>query len=200
MARLIIFFAALVFSSGLFGQEQGIFKGTVRDKQTNEPLIGANIILKLDRSFGTASDINGQFSIPLKHGSYIFEITFTGMKSDSVSFHLEPGQVLERTIYLEPFISQLQGVEIKAGKFERPIEEQTVSMEIIKADLIQAKNTRNIQTILDYTPGLNILDNEPQIRGGSGFTFGVGSKVAVLVDDMPMVSGDAGRPCWRRMG
>jgi iron complex outermembrane receptor protein len=87
-------------------------------------------------------------------------------------------------------------VEITAGKFDRSIEEQTVSMEIIKADLIEAKNTQNIQTILDYTPGLNILDNEPQIRGGSGFTFGVGSKVAVLVDDMPMLSGDAGRPYW----
>ncbi len=99
---------------------------------------------------------------------------------------MNQGRSSERNILLEPFVSQLQGVEIKAGKFDRPIEEQTVSMEIIKADLIEAKNTQNIQTILDYTPGLNILDNEPQIRGGSGFTFGVGSKVAVLVDDMPM--------------
>jgi iron complex outermembrane receptor protein len=49
---------------------------------------------------------------------------------------------------------------------------------------------------LDQTPGLNILDGEPQIRGGSGFTFGVGAKVAVIVDDMPMLSGDAGRPEW----
>ncbi len=50
--------------------------------------------------------------------------------------------------------------------------------------------------MLDLTPGLNIMDSEPQIRGGSGFTFGVGSKVAVLVDDMPMISGEAGRPYW----
>jgi outer membrane cobalamin receptor len=188
----ITFLAALV----LQGQDFGTFKGTVRDKATSEPLIGASIILKLDRSFGTSADVSGAFSMALKPGSYTFTISFTGMKSDSVSFHLDPGQTIERTILLEPMISQLQGVEIKAGKFERPIEEMTVSMEIIKADLIESKNTQNIQTILDYTPGLNILDNEPQIRGGSGFTFGVGSKVAVLVDDMPMLSGDAGRPYW----
>jgi iron complex outermembrane receptor protein len=196
MNRLILFVAALMFSVGLHGQEQGTFRGSVKDKQTNEPLVGASIVLKLDRSFGTSADINGEFSIQLDAGSYIFDVTFTGMKSDSVSFHIEPGQVIQRNILLEPFLSQLQGVEIKAGKFDRPIEEQTVSMEIIKPELIQAKNTQNIQTILDYTPGLNILDNEPQIRGGSGFTFGVGSKVAVLVDDMPMLSGDAGRPYW----
>lgn len=196
MRRWIFFIAALCAVTGLFGQGQGTFKGYVFDKQTNEPLVGANIILKLDRSFGTAADANGQFTIQLNHGSYIFEVSFTGMKTDSVSFHIEAGQVIERTILLEPFVSQLQGVEIKAGKFERPIEEMTVSMEIIKADLIEAKNTQRITEILDYTPGLNILDNEPQIRGGSGFTFGVGSKVAVLVDDMPMTSGDAGRPYW----
>jgi iron complex outermembrane receptor protein len=196
MGKLILFLTALMLSLGLFGQGQGTFQGTIRNKQTNEPLVGASIVLKLDRSFGTAADENGAFSISLNRGSYIFEISFTGMKSDSVSIHIEPGQVIERNIALEPFVSQLQGVEIKAGKFDQPIEQQTVSMEIIKADLIEAKNTQNIQTILDYTPGLNILDNEPQIRGGSGFTFGVGSKVAVLVDDMPMLSGDAGRPYW----
>ncbi len=196
MNRLILFLSAFALSMGLHGQEQGTFRGSVKDKQTNEPLVGASIVLKLDRSFGTSADINGEFSIQLNAGSYIFDVTFTGMKSDSVSFHIEPGQVIQRNILLEPFLSQLQGVEIKAGKFDRPIEEQTVSMEIIKPELIQAKNTQNIQTILDYTPGLNILDNEPQIRGGSGFTFGVGSKVAVLVDDMPMLSGDAGRPYW----
>ena len=81
-------------------------------------------------------------------------------------------------------------------EFEKPIEEITVSMQVIKPILIENKNIRNIQTILDLTPGLNILDNEPQIRGGSGFTFGVGSKVAVLIDDMPMISGEAGRPYW----
>jgi outer membrane cobalamin receptor len=196
MGRLILFFVVLVLSQGIYSQEQGTFRGNIRDKVTNEPLVGASIVLRLDRSFGTAADINGDFSIQLNPGSYVFEISFTGMKSDSVSLHVEPGQVIERKILLVPFVSQLQGVEITAGKFDRPIEEQTVSMEIIKANIIEAKNTQNIQTILDYTPGLNILDNEPQIRGGSGFTFGVGSKVAVLVDDMPMLSGDAGRPYW----
>lgn len=196
MRRTVLIFAVWLMAIAVFGQGKGTFRGIVRDKETHEPLIGANIILKFDRSFGTATDIDGKFNLQLEDGSYIFEVSFTGMKTDSVSFRIKADQVIEREILLEPFVSQLQDVEIKAGKFDRPIEEMTVSMEIIKARLIEAKNTQNIQTILDYTPGLNILDNEPQIRGGSGFTFGVGSKVAVLVDDMPMLSGDAGRPYW----
>ncbi|HNQ83333.1 MAG TPA: TonB-dependent receptor [Bacteroidales bacterium] len=196
MKKIVLLLAVLLTAVYAFSQDKGTFRGIVRDKTNNEPLIGANIILKLDRSFGSASDIDGRFSLRLDPGSYIFEISYTGMKSDSVSVRINPGETVEREILLEPFVSQLQGVEVKAGKFDRPIEEMTVSMEIIKAGFIEAKNTQNVQTILDYTPGLNILDNEPQIRGGSGFTFGVGSKVALLVDDMPMLSGDAGRPYW----
>lgn len=91
---------------------------------------------------------------------------------------------------------RIEEIVIQVGKFDQKLEEQTVSLEVIKASSIENRNTRSIETALDQTPGLNILDGEPQIRGGSGFTFGVGSKVAVLVDDMPMLSGDAGRPEW----
>ncbi|MFO7613793.1 MAG: TonB-dependent receptor [Bacteroidales bacterium] len=192
--HLVIFL--FVSAVALNAQDYGTFRGTVKDINTLEPLIGASVILRLDPSFGTAADVNGNFSLQLQRGTYTFLITYTGMKSDTISLSIEPGQTVERHILLEPFVSQLQGVEIKVGKFDRPIEEMTVSMEIIKAGLIESKNTQNVQTILDYVPGLNILDSEPQIRGGSGFTFGVGSKVAVLVDDMPMLSGDAGRPYW----
>ena len=91
---------------------------------------------------------------------------------------------------------ELGPVQVRVGKFDQKKEELTYSIEIIKPSLIEDKNTRSIESILDQTPGLNIMDGEPQIRGGSGFTFGVGSKVAVLVDDMPILSGDAGRPEW----
>ncbi|MDC3253112.1 TonB-dependent receptor [Crocinitomicaceae bacterium] len=98
--------------------------------------------------------------------------------------------------YVDLNIQDFDEVKVKVGKFDKRIEDQTVSLELLKPEIIENKNTRSIETALDQTPGLNILDGEPQIRGGSGFTFGVGSKVAVLVDNMPMLSGDAGRPEW----
>src|SRR6188768_373138 len=69
-------------------------------------------------------------------------------------------------------------------------------MEVLNASLIENKNVNNITAALEQVPGLNILDGEPQIRGGSGFSYGVGSHVAVLVDGMPVMLGDQGRPEW----
>jgi outer membrane receptor protein involved in Fe transport len=45
-------------------------------------------------------------------------------------------------------------------------------------------------------PGVVIVDEEPQIRAGSGFSYGAGSRVQVLVDNVPILSGDIGRPNW----
>ncbi|MBN1416396.1 MAG: TonB-dependent receptor [Bacteroidales bacterium] len=180
----------------LFAQQKATFKGTVIDASDGSPLVGANIKLKKDFSTGTVSDYEGRFSIHLDPGNYSFILSFIGMENDTVTFSLKPGEVIEKQIILFPVWKELEEVEVKVGKFDKRVEDITVSMEVIKPRLIENKNTRTIETVLDYAPGLNIMDNEPQIRGGSGFTFGVGSKVAILIDDMPMISGDAGRPYW----
>ncbi len=197
MKLLNRFFLLLIFLSFLrisFSQETGNFKGIVKAKETGEVLIGAHVILKKDPSIGTVTNIEGEFSILLKPGNYFFVISFTNMKKDTVSVVIIAGKTVERIIELFPYTKVFDEIEITAGKFEKNIEDLTFSIDVIQPQLIENKNTRSINTILDLVPGLNILNDEPQLRGGSGFTFGVGSKVAVLIDDMPVLSGDAGRP------
>jgi outer membrane cobalamin receptor len=180
----------------LFSQEMGTFSGTVKAGDTGETLIGAHIKLKGDISAGAITDTDGKFVIQTSAGPQTFMISYTGMQTEQFEIEIKANITLNKMITLKPYVNELQGVEIKVGRFDRPIEEITTSMEIIKPDIIQNKNVTNIKTILDLAPGLNILDEEPQIRGGSGFTFGVGSKVGIFIDDMPVLSGDASRPYW----
>jgi len=180
----------------LQAQQKAIFSGKITDASNGSPLVAAVVKVEKDFSTGTISDLEGRFSIQLDTGTYTFNISFLGMKSEEITLTLKPGEFIEREFMLEPLWQELEGVEVRVSKFEKPIEEITISMQVLKPILLENKNTRNITTVLDMTPGLNIMDNEPQIRGGSGFTFGVGSKVAVLIDDMPMISGEGGRPYW----
>jgi len=169
--------------------------GKVTD-ESGEVLTGASVIYRTDVSFGSIADFDGKFELIVPSGKCKLICRYTGMKTDTLTFNLKPQEQREVNFTLFSYIKEFKEVDVKVGKFDKPIEEQTVSMIVIKPELIENKNTRSIETALDQTPGLNILDGEPQIRGGSGFTFGVGSKVAVIVDDMPMLSGDAGRPEW----
>jgi iron complex outermembrane receptor protein len=173
-----------------------VLEGLVLAEDTGEPLIGAHVKLKGDISTGAISDLDGKFTLEVPAGEQTIVISFTGMLNRTLDLNIAAGSNTRQTIRLTPYANELQGVEIKVGRFDRSIEEITSSLEIIKPDLIQNKNVTSISTILDFTPGLNILDGEPQIRGGSGFTFGVGSKVGVFIDGMPVLSGDASRPYW----
>lgn len=175
--------------------QTGRVKGIIRDEK-GVVLSGAAVIYRKDVTIGALSDEQGKYELEVPSGNCRLICRFTGMVTDTLTVQIIPNQTVTVDITLEFFIKEIKQVEIKVGKFDKPIEEQTVTMVVIKPELIENKNTRSIETALDQTPGLNILDGEPQIRGGSGFTFGVGSKVAIIVDDMPMLSGDAGRPEW----
>ncbi len=184
-----------------FGQDESLGKlvGKVTDNE-GEALIGAAVIYRTDVTIGALTDVEGDFEMELPAGDARVVCRYTGMISDTIEVTILAGRTITRDIVMKPFIDpnvkELDDITVRVGKFDKPLEDQTVSLEILKPELIENKNTRSIETALDQTPGLNILDGEPQIRGGSGFTFGVGSKVAVIVDDMPMLSGDAGRPEW----
>ncbi|MCG8575169.1 MAG: TonB-dependent receptor [Flavobacteriales bacterium] len=173
---------------------QARVSGTISDSLSGVPIIGAYIFLKSDFSIGAASDISGNYKLDLPEGNHTLIFKSTGMENDTFNISLGKGQNLVLNVAMKE--RTLNTVDVTVGKFDQKVEELTYSMEVIKPALIENKNTRSIESILDQTPGLNIMDGEPQIRGGSGFTFGVGSKVAVLVDDMPILSGDAGRPEW----
>jgi outer membrane receptor protein involved in Fe transport len=175
--------------------QTGKITGKVQNEK-GDPIIGASIIYRTDVTIGSVSDHNGNYLLEVPAGPAKLICRASGMVTDTLSINVVESKTIIRDIVMSSFVLELEGVEVKVGKFDKPFEDQTVSMVIIRPELIENKNTRSIETALDQTPGLNILDGEPQIRGGSGFTFGVGSKVAVIVDDMPMLSGDAGRPEW----
>jgi outer membrane receptor protein involved in Fe transport len=194
--KLNIFSTLLLIclTSFAFGQD-GKITGKVRDDK-GESLIGATIIYKKDVTIGAVTDEKGNFMLEVPAGKANLICRASGMVTDTIQVNVLAGQTVTQDVILSAYVQEIDGVEVRVGKFDKAFEDQTVSMEVIKPALIENKNTRSIETALDQTPGLNILDGEPQIRGGSGFTFGVGSKVAVIVDDMPMLSGDAGRPEW----
>ncbi len=195
-AFLVILLAGSFIPGISQNNNTGIFAGRVIDKETGDPLVGANIYLKKNMTVGEVSDFNGHFSIVLSPGDYLFTVSFTGMKTINIPVTIKAGETTFKNITMEPFSIQFKEIEIRAGRFDRKIEDQTVSIDVMKPRIIDARNTRSVETVLDMNPGVTILNEEPQIRGGSGFTFGVGSKVAVFIDDLPMVTGDAGKPDW----
>jgi iron complex outermembrane receptor protein len=190
--KVFLFVCCFLFSYQVHSQSHKI-SGFVYDE--DKQLIRSARISVIGESIGVFSKSDGSYELFIHSGELTLRCKIDGGQVDT--FFIENLQTdIHHDFYLNAPVQLVEQVKVLVGKFDKPIEEQTVTMLVLKPELIENKNTRSIETALDQTPGLNILDGEPQIRGGSGFTFGVGSKVAVIVDDMPMLSGDAGRPEW----
>ena len=169
--------------------------GILLDHTTSEKLIGVNIITKDGK--GTATDIFGKYILKLEAGNHQITYRYIGYKDVVKDITLKKAEQKTIDIKLHSASEQLSTVVISAGKFEQNLEEITVSMEVLRPSLIENKNTTDIQTAIDQIPGVNITDGQANIRGGSGWSYGAGSRVLVMVDDMPLISGDAGQVQWK---
>ncbi len=177
-------------------QETGTLTGIVMDASTDETIIGANVISLSDNTIGASTDIEGNYSFTLPVGTNKVVCSYMGMQPDTVEVKIEADQNTVHDFVLGLHVEQLGIVVVSAGKFEQKLEELTVTMNVIKPDLIENRNATNITAALEQTPGLTIMDEEPQIRSGSGYSFGIGSRVAILVDDLPILNGDIGKAEW----
>ena len=168
--------------------------GTITDTHNNEELIGVNIIL--ENGGGTSTDVFGRYTLNTSEGTQKITFKYIGYEDIVKEISLKKDENKTVNISLESSSEQLSTVVISAGRFEQKIEEITVSMEVIKPALIENKNTTQIENAMDQIPGVNITDGQANIRGGSGWSFGAGTRVLVMVDDMPLISGDAGQAQW----
>ena len=186
----------LLFLGGQFSnaQEKGIISGSVSDAFSGEPLIAANI--SVDRHSGTSTDLKGEFSLNLDAGKHLLEFTYVGYVDQQREILVEEGESIHLEILMKVSSKMLDEVVVSAGKYEQKLSEVTVSMEVIKAHQLSNQNIVSLDMILERTPGISILDGQPSIRGGSGFSYGAGSRVLMLVDDLPMISADAGDIKW----
>jgi len=192
--RMKIAFSFILFVIAQMGFSQGSLKGIIIDSSSKETLVGVNII---SGTHGCSSDIEGKYSLELPTGQHEVVYSFIGYKKITKKVQITSGESTMMNISLESATTEISDfVVVSAGKFEQNLGEVTVSMEIIKPNIIENKNTTSMENVLQQTPGVSIVDKEPQIRGGSGYSFGAGSRVMIMIDDLPILSGDAGRPSW----
>lgn len=187
---LIIFsFASVEVLSQTFS-----ISGYVTDT-AGKPIPGVNIIIRETKT-GAASDQDGFYIIKnLTPASYTVEFSAIGFKKfRRVGIRLTDHFTLNVT--LEESIIQTEQVIVTAAKHEQNISDLPVSAEVVGSDLISKKNITNLEQALRYVPGINLTDDQISIRGSSGYSRGVGSRVLLAVDGIPFYTGDTGETIW----
>jgi len=165
------------------------------DEKTLEPMPFVNIGIK-GQPIGTFSDSNGAYRLELPKGEYDLIISSVGYEKMERHIRVEGKRLHLVDIQMKSSSQELSTVVVSGAKYAQKVEESIATIEVMKSKSIQLSNPSSIDKAIDKIPGITIVDNEPQIRGGSGFSSGLGSRVMVMVDDIPILRGDAGRPSW----
>ncbi len=160
--------------------------GMVSDSMTMESLPGVNILA--DSIGGIATDSQGKYLLRIKPGNHDITFSYLGYKTQKVRIHIMDLDSTELNIRLQGTSIMLDMAVISAGKYEQRISDVTVSIEVMKPAFIQNINTPTMESALNYIPGLDIMDGQASIRGGSGYSYGAGSRVMVLIDDLPILA------------
>ena len=190
----LIIAAGTLFPAAVFSQKS-IIKGIITEEETNKPVPFASIGLK-DQRTGTISDMDGNYQFEVAPGDYTLLFSCVGYEKYSQKISVKQGKTLVVNVTMKVSVTELNTTVVSASKYEQKLEDATNSVEVIKPTMIENKNVLTLDKAIESVPGVAIVDNEPQIRGGSGFSSGLGSRVMILIDEIPLMRADAGRPVW----
>ncbi len=190
-----LIFISLLFTPYVTDAQFSVVRGKITDEKTSDPLPYVNIGIR-GQATGTFSDSNGSYHLELQKGDYDLFISSVGYEKLEKHIHVDGRKNYNLDLNLTNSSQELNTVVVSASKYSQKIQESISSIEVLKARSIEVGNLPSADKVVDKMPGVTIVNNEPQIRAGSGFSSGLGSRVMVMVDEIPLLRGDAGRPDW----
>jgi len=174
--------------------QQSILYGTVTDRETGETLLGVNLLL--EDSTGTTTDLDGKYRLALDPDRQRFTVSYLGYESQNRTVSLMPGEERQLDLQLISKTKELAVMVISTSQYEKSLEETSVSIDVLPSRLIANTNSVTLNDVLQRAPGVYLLDGQANIRGGTGFTYGAGSRVLLVLDDQPMLTADRGDAKW----
>lgn len=191
--NFLILLSIIFWSSQIGAQTILRVQGVVRDADAKDPLTGATIQVGTK---ATSANLDGSFSMDLPEGIFNVSVSYVGYEPRELTMEVKSGVTNWWEIELVQSSVILKTATVTSGRYSRPLAETTVSLEILQPAFIEHTHAASMDEALNRLPGVHMLDGQANIRGGSGFSYGAGSRVMLLIDDVPALQADAGYPNW----
>ncbi|HVO74679.1 MAG TPA: TonB-dependent receptor, partial [Ignavibacteriaceae bacterium] len=178
---MIMFIAYLSLSLPVIAGTTGKIKGKITDKETNEPILGANIIVE-GTYHGAAADPEGDYYInnvpPGKYTLIASSVGYNKVRVENVIVRID--LTTEINIELSSEAIQMGEVVVQA---EQPLvtKDLTSSSAIVTSEEIKAMPVDNLQQVISLQAGVY-----KDAGGDLHFRGGRADEVAYLVDGIPV--------------
>ena len=178
------FLLLLLFSLSISAQNTAELIGTVTDKVTHQPLIGADVYIK-ELNKGVSTDARGQYRLAhLPEGNYTVWFSFLGYQTFGKKISVK-GQ-MRSDVSLKEQAEEISGVTVSGKSIAHQKKEQSMPVTVI--DMSNLRGTvSSVQDILLKTVGITFRSS-----GGVGSSSRIsvrgleGKRIGFFIDELPL--------------
>ncbi len=174
----------------------GVVTGKIVDKATGEALPGVNVQV-LGTVLGASTNLEGEFEIRrIPFGTYSVRVSMIGYAKQTLDSVRVSDETPALHVALVEAPIEIDPVVISVSKWAQDADRTVASVEVLTAKDILQRSPIRIEDALETAAGVQILQENVNIRGSDGWTFGVGGRVLVMMDGVPMMTSDMGSVNW----
>lgn len=198
MKRLFVLVAALLYTA--LAYSQNTFKAVIKDGKTNEPLIGATVLLQ-GTTQGATSDTAGRISLSsIPNGTQVIQFRYVGYAArlDTLNFPLTSSEplVVQLTPSEEGEGEKLTEVTVSATRSSRTIANIPTRIEVISGEELEEKGNMkpgDIRMLLAESTGIQTQQTSATSGNATIRIQGLDGKYTQIIrDGFPLYSGFSG--------
>ena len=166
---------------------QNVITGRIVDAQTNEPLIGASVIVKGEKTEGVVTDVDGNFSLQTRHEAPLkLKVEFIGYRPIDVEVYDAEDPVDIKLREKHDFLNEV--VVVGYGTQKRT--QLTGAVAKISADVFDVSTSPSLDGGLSgAVAGLNVTASSGQPGAASNIRIRGGNSVNASNDPLYVVDG-----------
>lgn len=192
--RLIVLFKGIAFVAmawlslpSLGHAQQASVAGRVVDK-TGGALPGVNVFVE-GTTHGTTTGMDGRYRLVLESpGTMTIVASAVGFKRGTTQIVVAEGQEATVDFVLTEVVIETGEVVVTASRRAQLASMVPASLTVMSARELDTRNVVELDDALRYVSGLQMQDNQVNLRGSSGFAYNTGSRVLLLLDGAQLLT------------
>ncbi|MDZ7372135.1 MAG: TonB-dependent receptor [candidate division KSB1 bacterium] len=176
--------------------QEATIVGRVVEAESGRPLPGANVFI-IDTFLGSSTTADGRFTIRhVPAGEHRVKAAYIGYRSETATVRLSGSQtvVIDFSLKSTPLVGEQ--VVVTGSRQPENLASAAGSIHVLSKEDLQRRASFRIDEALTHVAGVTLIGEQINIRGGSGYNRLGGSRALVLLDDVPMLTGDLGETNW----
>ena len=191
-----VFALLLLLVAPLQAAADGRIVGQVLDAATGQPLPGANLQIT-GSVLGAMTDNRGHFTIfAVPEGKHTLRATYIGYEPAVLDFILAAGENREVVLRLKPTVIPMHQVVVTGSRQPETLASAAASISVMDRMAMRRRNLLGAAEALQLVSGVTMIGEYINIRGGSGYNRLGGSRMLVLLDEVPILTSDLGEANW----